>query len=52
MSDMQKQNRRGNEAALAWRAEVDAARGEERAGSFEAKKEGIAALFTQEAAAA
>ena len=52
MNDVQRQNYRGNEAALVWRAEVDAARVEERATSFEAKREGIAALFTREAAAA
>src|SRR2546429_3611822 len=49
MNDVQRQN---HQAALAWRAEMDAARGAERAGSFEAEKKGIAALITREAAAA
>lgn len=52
MDDVQRQSHRGNEAALAWRAELDAARGEKRAGSFEAKKEGITAPIAREAAAA
>src|ERR1700674_1052721 len=52
MNDVQRQNYRGNEAALAWRAEVDAARGEERSANLEAEKQGIAALITREAAAA
>jgi len=52
MNDVRRQNYRGNEAALAWRAEVDAARGEERSANLEAEKQGIAALITREAAAA
>src|SRR6266852_2607007 len=52
MNDVQRQNYRGNEAALAWRAEVDAARGEERAASFDSGKQGIAARVTREVAAA
>src|SRR2546422_39034 len=41
MNDVQRQNYRGNEAALAWRAEGGTARGDERAASFEAEKQGI-----------
>ena len=52
MNDMQRQNYRENEAALAWRAEVPAARGDERAASFEAEKQGIAGRLTREVAAA
>jgi len=52
MNDVQGQNYRENEAALAWRAEVDAARGEERAASFDSGKQGIAARVTREVAAA
>ncbi len=51
MNDMQRQNRRGNEAALAWRAEVPAAGGEKRAASFEAEKQGIAGRVTREVVA-
>jgi membrane-associated phospholipid phosphatase len=51
MNDGQRQNYRGDEAALPWRAEVAAARGEERAASFEAEKLGIAAGITREATA-
>jgi membrane-associated phospholipid phosphatase len=51
MNEGLKQNYRGDEAALTWRAEVDAARGEERAASFEAEKKGIAAWATREVAA-
>jgi membrane-associated phospholipid phosphatase len=43
MNDVQRQNHRGNEAALAWRGEVGTARGEQQ---------GIAAWITREAAAA
>src|SRR6266436_4287765 len=52
MNERQRQNYRGDEVALTWRAEVDAARGEERAASFEAEKKGIAARVTQETVAA
>src|SRR6266436_6740023 len=52
MNERQRQNYRGDEVALTWRAEVDAARGEERAASFEAEKKGIAARVTREVAAA
>jgi len=52
MNDVQRQNHRGDETPLAWRAEVGAARGEERAASFEAEKQGIARWITREAAIA
>ncbi len=52
MNDVPRQDYRANEAALAWRAEVGAARGEERVASFEAREQGIAAWITREAAAA
>src|SRR6266851_2825488 len=52
MNDAQGQNSRGNEAALAWRAEAVAAGSAECAASFEAGEQGIAALITREAAAA
>jgi len=52
MNDMQGQNYRGNEAALAWRAEGGSARGDERAASFETEKQGIAAWITREVAEA
>jgi membrane-associated phospholipid phosphatase len=51
MNDAQKQNYRGN-VALAWRAEVRATGGDERAASFEAEKQEIASWFAREAAAA
>ena len=52
MNERQRQNYRGDEAALTWRAEVDAARGEERAASFEAEKKGMVAWGAREVAAA
>src|SRR6266478_797199 len=52
MNEGQRQNYGGDDAALTWRAEMDAARGEQRAASFEAEKKGIAALGTREVAAA
>ena len=52
MNEGRRQNYRGDEAALTWRAEVDAARGEERAASFVAEKKGIVAWGTREVAAA
>ncbi len=52
MNEAQKQNYRRSEAALAWRVEAAAARGEERAANFKAEKQGIAAWITREAAAA
>ena len=52
MNDVQRQNYRGNEAALAWRAEGGTARGDERAASFETEKQGIAHWITREVAEA
>ena len=52
MNDVQRQNYRGNEAALAWRAEVGAASGEEGAAKFEAEEQGIAGWIAREVAAA
>src|ERR1700682_4907656 len=52
MNDVQGQNHRGDETPVAWRAALLAARSEVRATGFEAEKQGIAALFTREAAAA
>jgi membrane-associated phospholipid phosphatase len=52
MNDRQRQSCRGNEAALAWRSEVPAARGDERVASFEAENQGIAERIAREAAAA
>src|SRR6266436_7720004 len=52
MNDMQGQNCGENEAALAWRAEVESARGDESAVSFERQEQGIAAWIIREAAAA
>jgi len=52
MNDVQRQNYRGNEAALAWRAEVGTARGEGQAASFEPGERGIAGWIAREAAAA
>src|SRR5260370_39563848 len=52
MNDMRRQNCRGNEAALPWRTEVPAARGEEHAAGFETEKQGIAGSLTREVAAA
>ena len=52
MNDVQRQNYRGNETALAWRAEGGTARGDERAASFEAEKQGIAHWITREVAEA
>src|SRR4029077_18652125 len=47
-----RQNYRRDEAVLTWRAEVGAARTYEHTASREAKKQGIAAWVTREAAAA
>jgi len=47
----QKQNYRGNEAAIDWRAEVCAPDGEGSTARFEAEKQGIAARFIREVAA-
>src|SRR5260370_35007362 len=52
MNDVQRQNYRGNEAALAWRGETGATRNEGRAARFKAEKQGIAAWITREVAAA
>jgi membrane-associated phospholipid phosphatase len=52
MNDVQRQNHRGDDAALAWRAEVGTARGEGRAASLEAEAQGIAGWLTREAATA
>src|SRR5260370_10661157 len=52
MNEVQRQQYRGNEAALAWRAEVGTAGGDESAVSFEQGANGITALFIREAAAA
>jgi membrane-associated phospholipid phosphatase len=51
MNHVQRQRYRGNEAALAWRAEAGTARGGERAVIFDAQEPGIAALIAREAAA-
>ena len=52
MNKGQAQNYRGNEAALAWRAEVHSARGEGSAARLKADNAGIAARFLREATAA
>jgi membrane-associated phospholipid phosphatase len=52
MNHMDRQNYRGDEAALAWRSEVGAARTAERAASFEVEKQGVREWITREAAAA
>ena len=52
MNGVPRQNCRGKEAALVWRAEVGAARGEGRAASFEAERQGLAGWVTWEVAAA
>src|SRR5258708_39935221 len=52
MNEVQRQQYRGNEAALAWRAEVGTAGGDEGAVSFEQGANGITAWFIREAAAA
>jgi membrane-associated phospholipid phosphatase len=52
MNEGQKQDYRGNEAALDWRAEAHAPGCEGRAARSQAEKEGIAARFIREAAAA
>jgi len=51
MNDVQRQSYRGEEATLAWRAAVDAARGEERSAGFAADKLGIARWVPREVAA-
>jgi membrane-associated phospholipid phosphatase len=52
MNEAQKQNNRGNEATLNWRADVHARGCEVCAARFEAEKQGIAACFFREASAA
>ena len=52
MNSERRQNYRGEEAILTWRAEVDAATTYEHAANCEAQKQGIAALITQETVAA
>ena len=51
MNELPNRNYQGDEAALAWRQAVGAARGAECPPSFEAEKEGIAAWAKREAAA-
>jgi membrane-associated phospholipid phosphatase len=51
MNDLQRQDYRGNEAALRWHAEAGTARSDEHAAIFEAEKQGIAAWINREAAA-
>jgi len=52
MNSGRRQNYRGDEAVLTWRAEVGAARTYEHTASHEAKKQGIAVWVTREVAAA
>src|SRR5467141_2910377 len=52
MNEVQRQQYRGNEAALAWRAEVGTAGGDDRAAGIERGASGITAWFIREAAAA
>lgn len=52
MKEFERQNYRGDEAVLPWRAEVGAARGNQRAAVYEAERQGIAAWITREVAAA
>jgi membrane-associated phospholipid phosphatase len=52
MNSGRRQNYRGDEAVLTWRAEVGAARTYEHTASREAKKQGIAVWVTREVAAA
>src|SRR5256886_15904458 len=52
MNEAQRHSYRGDEAALAWRAEARATEVEGSAVSLEAGKKGIGLLFTREAAAA
>ena len=51
MRDLRRQNYRGEEAALAWPGEVDAASGEAQAIPIEAKKQNVGAWITREVAA-
>src|SRR5258708_17365754 len=52
MNEVQRQQYRGNEAALAWPAKADPGRGDENAVSFEQGANGITALLIRQAAAA
>ncbi len=52
MNEVQRQQYRGNEAALAWHAEVGTAGGDDRAAGIERGANGITAWFIREAAAA
>src|SRR6266705_264080 len=52
MNDVQRQNYRGNEAALAWRAEAGPDREDERAVCFEQETKGISAWIIRDAAGA
>ena len=52
MNDMQRQNHRGDETPVAWRAGVLATRSGARAAGFEGEKQGIAGWITREAAIA
>src|SRR5467141_4905946 len=52
MNEVQRQQYRGNEAALAWRAEVGTAGGDDHAAGIERGANGITAWFIREAAAA
>src|SRR5260370_38937869 len=52
MNEAQRQRYRGNEAALAWRAEVGTSGGDDRAASIARGTNGIAAWIVPEAAAA
>src|SRR6267154_5403994 len=52
MNEVQRQQYRGNEAALAWRAEVGTAGGDDRAAGIERGANGITVWFIREAAAA
>jgi len=48
MSDVQRQDREGKEALIAWRAEVGAVRIAERAARLETEWRGVVALFARE----
>ena len=52
MNDVERQNYRGNEAALAWGAGVGVRKGESAAASLQAEKPGLAGWVTREMAAA
>ncbi len=52
MNNAERQSHGGNEAAIVWRGQVNAARSGEPAAGFEAEKQRIAGWITREAAAA